>query len=337
MKWSVAADFFTGQDDVWLDDFIDDPRISFRKVPPPQRQGDWHVGRSARTTARGWGAHMRHALSALRARPEGVITTFPQLAMCAGLLKRLGIARPRILAYHFNLGALPGGARRRLARAAAPAIDAFVVHAPSEIRAYADYLGLPTERFRFVPVQKGEIGIDRDEDRETPYLLAMGSAHRDWATLIEAVEPIALPTVIVTRADLAETLPKRPWLSVKSGLSAEDCMRFLARARLSVTPISNMETASGQVTFVNAMRMGVAVIATECPGTEGYIENGRTGRLVPPGDAVSLRREIADLWADHAGRAALEAAGKAEAEARFSDPAVAEMLRRILLEFEENA
>lgn len=336
MKWVVAADFFEGHRDVWLDDFIDDPALRFEKVAPSRKGRGWHHRASARTTVSGWADHMRHAFAVMRGRPAGVITLFPPLALCAGLLKALRIARPRIVAYNFNLGALPGGPRRRLARAAAPQIDRFIVHSPSEIAAYADYLDLPRTRFRFVPVQKGDPGIARNEDVDAPFLLAMGSAHRDYATLIAALEPLGLPTVIVARRDIADALPSHAWLTVRHGLTEEECLALLSRARLSVTPIDNPDTASGQVTFVNAMRLGVPVIATDCPGTEGYIEDGRTGRLVPPRDAVFLRSTIEELWHDADTRERLSAAARIEAEARFSDQAVSEMLRSILLELQEN-
>jgi glycosyltransferase involved in cell wall biosynthesis len=103
-------------------------------------------------------------------------------------------------------------------------------------------------------------------------------------------------------------------------------MALLARARLSVTPVANQTTASGQITFVNAMRLGVPVIATRCPGTEGYVEDGRTGLLVPPGDAAALAGAIGRLWDDARARETLSGAARAEAEASFSDEAAAAWL-----------
>ncbi len=328
--WAVAAFFFVDERSPWLDNLIDDETLTFRKVPALRRSDSWHRKRTAWESLKVWAGHLGQAARALAHRPDGVVTAFPQLAMCAGLLKRLGPARPHIVAYNFNLGSLSPGRRQKVARFIAPAIDAFVVHSPSEIGPYAAYLGVPESRFHFVPLQRGAPGIARDEDTERPFLLAMGSAHRDYETLIEAVDALAIPTIIVTRPDAAAALPKSPHVTLKSDLSYEECLDLLARARVSVTPISNLETASGQITFINAMHMGVPVIATRCLGTEGYIEDGKTGLLVPPFDAGALQDAIAGLWHDGARRTEIAARGREEADRRFTDAAAAAALHAII-------
>ncbi len=333
MKWSVAADFFSGSNDIWLDDFIEDPRLEFQKVVSEAAQEDWHHQKSMRTSVGRWRAHLAHARKALNTEADGVITCFPQLAVMAGLQKRIRRSRRPLVAYNFNIGTLVTGARQKLARFAAGGIDRFVVHSPSEVALYADYLGLPEDRFRFIPVQRGALPMARRENTTAPFILAMGSAQRDYGTLVEALRNLQLPTVIVTRKDIADGLPKQPWIEYRHGLSERACLELLSQARLSVTPVSNMETASGQVTFVNALRMGVATIATRCPGTDGYIEHARTGRLVPPFDPDALEGEIRALWQDDAAREALARAGADEAEARFSDEATSSQLRDILVEF----
>ena len=335
--WVVVAAFFEGPDARWLDDFIARDGLAFRKQPPPAAVASWHGGRGRRTGAGAWLSHLRQARRAMRGRPDGIIACFPPLAMCAALLKRLGRHKPRIIAYNYNLGSLPGGLRRRLARAVAPQIDRYVVHAPSEVGPYAAYLGIPRDRVRFVPLQRGTIEQARDEDEAAPFALAMGSAHRDYATLVAAVDALAVPTVIVTRRADADALPASPHVTLRSDLSAQDCMDLLARARLSVTPISNLETASGQVTILDAMQLGVPVVATRCPGTDGYVEDGRTGLLVAPFDADALRAAIAALWNDPDRRRALSEAARAVARTRFSDAAAAAALEALIGELDAGA
>jgi glycosyltransferase involved in cell wall biosynthesis len=328
--WAIVAAFFTGTEPVWLDDFIEDDGYAFTKVLPDDAQPDWHHVRAKRTSAGGWAAHLRQARRTFRQRPDGIVTCFPQLAMCAALLKCLGRHRPPIVAYNFNLGGLYGGLRGRAARFLARYIDVFVVHSPSEVESYAAYLNVPPERVQFIPLQRGEIEQQRREDTGDPFILSMGSAHRDYATLIEAVDALKIRTVIVARPDMIEALPSSPHVEVRSGLTQDECLDLLAKARLSVTPISNLETASGQVTFVNAMRLGVPVIATRCPGTDGYIEHDRTGLLVAPFDTDDLRGAIARLWQDDDQRRALAEAGRVAAEQQFSDQAVARRLHAVL-------
>ena len=332
-RWHIAANFFTSQSSRWLDDFIDDERLSFTKIPAGRRD-NWH--RRSRTTGLGeWSNHLRHARRAFKGRPDGIITCFPQLAVCAGALKAVGYGRPWIVAHNFNLGEITSLRKRRLARWAGRHIDRFLVHSPVEIERYARWLSLPAERFEFVPLQRGAVQVERAEDTDDPFILAMGSAHRDYGTLISAVADLNIRTVIVTRQDEIDSLPKPANVEFKTGLTEAQCLDLLARARLSVTPIANMETASGQVTFINAMQLGVPVLATRCPGTKGYIEDGRNGILLEPFDASNMRTAINATWSDSGLRERIAAGGKKFANDVLSDERAAETLKQILLRFKQ--
>lgn len=333
MKWCIIADFFESVDERWLDDFIADSRLEFQKIKPSSQGKDWHAQRFMHTGLKKWLRHFKHAMDAFSTHSDGIITCFPQLAMCAGLLKRLYRSKTILVAYNFNVGTLSPGLRRRLARYSSVGIDRFIVHSPSEIDAYAKYFNLPHDRFRFIPLQRPKRDIPRSENLDRPYALAMGSAHRDYETLVEALETLRIPTIIVTRRDIIERLPRRPWIEYRSDLSETDCFRLMAAARLSITPISNLVTASGQVTFVDAMRMGVPIIATRCPGTEGYVEDGETGILVRPFAPEELRRKIELLWTNKEYRDALGNRAEQLAEERFSDQAASAQLKDLLLEF----
>lgn len=330
--WTVIAPFFQSPNAQWLDDLIAGEGLEMKKVTCRRGLRSWHDARGRMTGIGNWLGHMDQALRAYFTRSDGIVTSFPHLAMCAGLLKRIGPWKPRIVAHNYNLGGLYGGTRGAIARFAAKGIDVFVVHAPSEVTTYSDYLRQNPERFRFVPLQRSEPMVERAEDTENPYILAMGSAHRDYETLIEAVEDRGIQTIIITRPDIAKTLPKRRHVTVLSGLTQRNCLELLSRARLSVTPVANQKTAAGQITFINAMQLGVPVIATRCPGTDGYIENGHTGLLVPPSDATALQSAIYQLWDSEGARTALSRSAKAESRARFSDQAAAASLQSLIEE-----
>lgn len=327
-RWNIAANFFTDDRGRWLDDFIEDAGLTFTKIPAGHVD-NWH-DRGRRTGARQWLDHFRHAWRAMRGRPDGLITCFPQLAVCAGTLKALGFGRPKIVAHNFNLGEISSSWKRRLANRGLRHVDRFLVHSPIEVERYSRWLDLPTERFEFVPLQRGEIGIERREYHTDPFILAMGSAHRDYETLIRAVTELGIRTVIVTRQDIIDRLPKPKVVEYLTGLTQDECLELLAQARLSVTPIGNMETASGQVTFINAMRLGVPVLATRCPGTDGYIADGETGLLLEPFDAGDMRAKIRAMWSDNDLRGRIGKAGKAFADENLSDEGAARSLHSIL-------
>jgi glycosyltransferase involved in cell wall biosynthesis len=329
-RWAIMADFFTSPEATWLDDYITDARFELFKVLPVSSATNWHIQKLRTTSLSRWLNLIRYARKAFATAPDGIITCFPQLAMCAALVKRCSRHKPSIVAYNYNLGGFPGGVKKKLARFVASQIDRFVVHSPSEVDEYSAYLGVSVDRVQFVPLQRGEIRMERIEDISTPFLLSMGSAHRDYETLLNAVKGSDIPVTIVTRASDVDTLPKQENVTYLSNLTDEECLELLARSRLSVTPISNLQTASGQVTFINAMRLGVAVIATRCPGTEGYIEDGHTGLLVAPRDVEGLRSQILRLWRDDAAREGFAKAGQQAAAESFTDEVAAARLVQML-------
>ncbi|MBQ0829617.1 glycosyltransferase family 4 protein [Streptomyces tagetis] len=69
-------------------------------------------------------------------------------------------------------------------------------------------------------------------------------------------------------------------------------------------------------TVQEAMASGVPVVAPAAGGPLDLVLPGRTGLLVPPGDAGAVRDAVASLAADPARRAAYGAAGRATVEGR---------------------
>jgi glycosyltransferase involved in cell wall biosynthesis len=69
--------------------------------------------------------------------------------------------------------------------------------------------------------------------------------------------------------------------------------------------------------LVEAQSQGVACIATRLPGIAELILDGRSGRLVPPGDPPALAASLAGLIRDPARRRQLGAAGMARVAREF--------------------
>ncbi len=103
-------------------------------------------------------------------------------------------------------------------------------------------------------------------------------------------------------------------------------------AACDVFVLSSREEGLGTV-LLDAMLCGKPVAATAAGGIPDVVEDGTTGRLVPPGDAAALGAAIADLCRDGARRAAMGAAARV-AVRRFSADHTAEgtlaVYRRVL-------
>jgi glycosyltransferase involved in cell wall biosynthesis len=80
---------------------------------------------------------------------------------------------------------------------------------------------------------------------------------------------------------------------------------------------------------LEAMAAGLPVVATAVGGLPELIEDGRTGRLVPPTDAGLLADCIVELLQNPEQRKTLGAAGRARARNKFSAQAMAAAVSRL--------
>jgi hypothetical protein len=314
----------------WIDDFCPRADFEFRKLPYPEQAASWHQ-RGQAAPAHEWLTHWRYVRSAAPSRYDCIITCFPQLTLAAASALRLALnTRTRLIGWHFNLGSLTPPWKGRVAGALLGRVDKFIVHARDEVPSYAKWLHLPEARFRFIPFQRGIVEPVGPSPIPRPYIVSMGSANRDYATLAESVAGTGIKTVIIAKRSFLESLPDQPELIKLHGLTYSECYAILAEASINIVPITDARTASGQVTFLTAMRMRVPTIATRCTGTVDYFIDGETGVLVPPGDTAALRRAIAALWHDDGLRSRLAAAGSRHAEEHFSDEAAGRLLAQVL-------
>ncbi len=334
--WYIAAPFIRASDDRWLHSFVRSPWLAFRVVPAP-----YDHDRSRRTTGgRQWLDYLQHSVRLFscmwrHGNPDrtGIITSFPQLAVTAGLLKQITGCECTLVAWLFNLGEIYSGTKGKLARLALRRVDCFVVHSRHEIRAYSEWLGLPESRFRFVPLQRAFVERSHEENRADPFIVALGSAHRDYRTLVEAVRLTGHRTVIVCGPHAVAGLDLPANVTVLSNLDLDACHRLLQEARLSVTPVDNDRTASGQVTVIDAMMFGHAPIATDCVGTRDYIEHAVNGLLVPPGSVSALIEAIETLWNDTELRSGMGKAAMRYVKHDLSDEKTARTLAELLESF----
>ena len=75
------------------------------------------------------------------------------------------------------------------------------------------------------------------------------------------------------------------------------------------------------MSLLEAMHAGVAVVATDVGSVSEVIDDGVTGRVVPPEDPAALAAAVSDLLSDDAGRAALADRGRLVGLERFSSSA----------------
>lgn len=329
MRWHVLFPGCTSDDPgQWLVPFVQPDRHNFTFVPTPQPEGiRWHSRSRRRVPLSEWFTYYRQTRTARTSRPEGVVTVFPQLAVLAGML----VHHTPLVACAFNVGKTYGGIQRVAASRAMRRFSRICVSTRGEISRYSGWLRVPEDRFVFFPLQRPQIPRIACEDAESPFVVAIGSAQRDYRTFCDAMGRTSLPGLIVAAPHALRDVHIPSNIRVISGgLSYEQCRLLAQRARVNVISLNGTSTPCGTVTVVEAMRMRCAIVATRCVGIDDYLEHERSGLLVAPGDVQGMAAAIQRLWDDESDRGRLATSACCFAEANLSDEAAGERLCGIL-------
>ncbi len=174
-------------------------------------------------------------------------------------------------------------------------------------------------------------------DVASPYVHASGRSARDYGTLVEAARGLPTRVVIHGRgynfADL--TLPSNVTIGE---LAPRDKYHQLVRdAVAEVVPLYDTPSPVGSSQIVFAMMMGKAIIATRTSSTVDYIEHGKTGLFVEPGDAAGLHMAIQRLL-DHPDEViAMGRAARRRFEEQHTFEAFAFRAHEIMMQVVQNA
>ncbi|MGQ9466379.1 MAG: glycosyltransferase [Anaerolineae bacterium] len=265
-----------------------------------------------------------------RLRPDIVHVHSPYpLGELANLL--LGRARATVITHHSDVVRQRGWLRlygplwrRVLARA-----DRIIATSPRYIET-SPWLGPVREKCVVVP-----LGVDhrRFAPPPAPYdgpptLLFVGKLryYKGVDTLLEALTE--LPGVYLEM--VGEGPMGGEWAALAARLGLADRVRFRGevpeadlphwyhRAHLFVLPANARAEAFGTV-LLEAMASGLPCITTEVgSGTSWVVQDGVTGRVVPPRDPRALAAAIRQLLDDPDRRADMGRAGRARVEADFT-------------------
>jgi len=303
--WVIAAPFFSGSNSRWIDDFFPEEFVrqtgwKFVKCERPYSVANWHERKRRDTGFADWWKYWVHAFRACRQAEKlgGLITVFPQLALLACFQRKIFGMKFKVVAYCFNIGEEPSSWRRKFGAWVFKDVDAIVVHSRAETALVCEWFKVSPDQVIFLPLQIGQISRTQEVVDQEPYVLSMGSANRDYKTFFEAIEPTGLRTIVVAAPRCLDGLEVPANVTWLQNLTPDACRNLAASARVNVVPLIDGRSSSGQVTVVEAMRLGTPIVATETIGTADYIESGETGQLVPANNVGAMTKAILDIWND---------------------------------------
>lgn len=337
MKWFIASPILTSQNQepyLYLNDLVKSDRhevsIYWRQIPFE----DYTKRKAKYTSLSEWLNCLKQALSLLYGKNDGIITLLVQLPTVIGLLKCLPLIRKKpVVALDFTIAHCRGGIYQRLARFALAKIERFGVFCECERQLYSRYLDIPIERFSVLRQYAEESGLEwQKHENEKPFVISLGSALRDYPTLIEATQLLNIHTVIASSRNALSDINIPSHVSTPFDITRDDCWKLITRSRIDVVPLQIQQNVSsaGFRAIAEALEIGCPLIATRGAGAEDYIIHGETGLLVEPNSVESMMDAIQTLWSDRALRERMSKAARKYAREYLSLDVRGQEIEKIL-------
>ena len=275
------------QDWQWLREPFHDDIPDWHHVSALAMPRRWPLGgmREARWRAT---AEARRLLAAHRG-PNILVSHGPRPAMYWGWLGGGRVDAHDV--YSFNFTDLPTGIGRRSAARAFRDVTRFVVSSTWERELYADYFDIPISRITFQHwgVKPPARTLDSPRPIDVPYVCALGSQARDYATLAQAMKRLPhLRLAIVATPASVQGIQMPDNVEMHVNIPYAKAMQLLQHSELMVLPMNDVQSRCGHVTAVSALHMGVPIVSTDCRGLDDYLRQGDTAVVSEQGHPDEL-------------------------------------------------
>lgn len=207
-----------------------------------------------------------------------------------------------------DVGCFNDGRRReielKLIRKLVGSISCVIYHARIQGSYYRECLPSLWERCRYVPNGVDQMYFRPQRTKEEDYIFCVGHRglkSRDWPTLMEAFGKLH------TRTDLRIVGTEKIGIGDLGGrevpknakfypfIPRPKLKNFIASSKFAVLPLPYHAHSQGQLSLLESMAMGKAVIVSKVPGIIDYVEDGKTAILYEPYNAEDLKEKVGFL------------------------------------------
>ncbi len=241
-----------------------------------------------------------------------------------------------VLAYSFNFTTLPMGWQRKAYALALRKVDRFVVASSLEQRLYSNHFDIDLQRVHLQLWGMRPPVVEAAEPMVSgTYICALGSQARDYPSLMAAMRqlPSVRLVVVATPESLRHCGAMPENVTVLCNIPRATAVNVLAHSQFMVLPMQSAGVPCGHVTAVQALHLGVPILATQTDGLSDYLRNEDTARLVPVTDPKLLAVGITEMIESPALRMRLANAGRVFAATYCSEDAAVSFVEQLLATF----
>ena len=220
----------------------------------------------------------------------------------------------------FDIGAFNSakeeGKALKLMQFASKTLDGVIYHTAMQEEYYekyhpwlldkSQYIAFGTDSEFFENVQ-----IRRETNKErAPYILSIGYNKRDWDTLIKAYETLDTEVELHLLGN-DSWKSDNPKIKILPPVPVKEMMQMIEGSLFGVLPLKWFNYSYGQMTLMQQMAMGKAVIVSEVPSVKDYAKHNVDACFYPPENVEALAEQMQSLLEDgefrkQIGRAAAE-------------------------------
>ncbi|MEW6417134.1 MAG: glycosyltransferase family 4 protein [Nitrospirota bacterium] len=234
----------------------------------------------------------------------------PHIIIDVGCLNGGRSSQPELSIFQFSMKSILG----------------LIYHVGSQKEHYDRYFPFLAKKAFFVP-----FGVDTEffkplNVEQEDYILSIGYKFRDWLTLINAYSQINTNTILKIVGPRELNIDLQGNVLIQPYVPINILKELIAKAKFIVLPLIKLPYAHGQMTLLQSMAMGKAVIVTKVPSTIDYINDGEDALFVRLNDVDDMRNKIEFLLNNPDEIFRLGENARKSMEDRFSEKHMAEAI-----------
>lgn len=245
----------------------------------------------------------------------------------------------------FDIGAFnsarESGKSLRLMQLASRTLDGVIYHTPHQKAYYEKCHPWLLDKAQFITFGtdfdffRAETGTEQDDEEESgKYILCAGYQKRDWDTLLRAYEELHTDVKLRLLGN-AGIRTRDPRVEILDAVPAAEWKEQIRKALFCVLPLQQFNYSYGQMTLLQQMAMGKAVIVADVYSVEAYRGEDHF-LLYTPEDDAHLKRQMERLLRDEELRRRIGRKAQQAVRERYNEKVMARHIQQMLDQWGKN-